>query len=63
MTIKRLSELFDEKAEVVGWITITAALVLFLAGKFDSTAFLAMWGTGVASFLGAKLANRGGADE
>ena len=59
MTIKRLRELFDEKAEVVGWITIATALGLFLSGKLDSIAFLGMWGTGVASFLGAKLANRG----
>lgn len=56
MTIHKLRELFDEKAEVVGWITIVTALALFGLDKLDSTAFLAMWGTGVASFLGAKFA-------
>jgi len=59
MSLKSIKELFDEKAEVVGWLTLASAFGLFLSGHLESTAFLAMWGTGVATFLGVEFVRKG----
>lgn len=59
MSLKSIKELFDEKGEVAGWLTLATSFGLFLGGVLDQTGFIAMWTAGVATFLGVAALKRG----
>lgn len=51
-TIKRITELFDEKSEIASWLVLAAAVALLAAGKLEQWPFVAMVGFSLLTLLG-----------
>lgn len=54
-TITRIWELFDERAEIAGWIAQIVAVTLIVLGFLDSWPFVVLYGTGLVTLLGMRI--------
>ena len=50
--IQRLTDLFDEKAEIAAWLILLSAHTLLVSARLEQWPFVAMVGLALLTFLG-----------